>query len=44
MYHNTFYSINYGQIVAKTTIPKIEPYFNPPVKLSIANQESKSLS
>ncbi len=27
MYRNAFYSINYGQIVAKTTTPKIEPLF-----------------
>ncbi|MFS4468783.1 LytR/AlgR family response regulator transcription factor [Maribacter sp. 2210JD10-5] len=32
-----FYKINRGQIVAKTSIQKIDPYFNHRVKLSIAN-------
>ncbi|TVZ26012.1 LytTR family two component transcriptional regulator [Gillisia sp. Hel_I_86] len=34
---NTFYRINRGQIVSKTSIQKIEPYFNHRVKLSITN-------
>jgi DNA-binding LytR/AlgR family response regulator len=32
-----FYRINRGQIVSKTSIQKIEPYFNHRVKLSIRN-------
>jgi len=32
-----FYRINRGQIVAKTSIQKIDPYFNHRVKLSVAN-------
>lgn len=32
-----FYKINRGQIVAKDSVQKIEPYFNHRVKLSIAN-------
>ncbi len=32
-----FYRINRGQIVSKTSIEKIEPYFNHRVKLSITN-------
>lgn len=32
-----FYRINRGQIVAKTSIHKIDPYFNHRVKLSIVN-------
>ncbi|WP_281986407.1 LytR/AlgR family response regulator transcription factor [Aquimarina aggregata] len=32
-----FYKINRGQIIAKTAILKIEPYFNHRVKLSILN-------
>lgn len=35
--HNTFYRINRGQIVAKTSIQKMDPYFNHRVKLSISN-------
>lgn len=35
--HNQFYKINRGQIVAKTAIQKIDPYFNHRVKLSITN-------
>ncbi|MEE9363561.1 MAG: LytTR family DNA-binding domain-containing protein [Cellulophaga sp.] len=34
---NTFYRINRGQIVAKTSIQKMDPYFNHRVKLSISN-------
>ena len=32
-----FYRINRGQIVAKASIKKIEPYFNHRVKLTITN-------
>lgn len=32
-----FYRINRGQLIAKTSIQKIEPYFNHRVKLSITN-------
>jgi len=34
---NTFYRINRGQIVAKSSIQKMYPYFNHRVKLSISN-------
>ncbi len=34
---NTFYRINRGQIVAKSSILKMHPYFNHRVKLSISN-------
>ncbi|WP_299529528.1 LytTR family DNA-binding domain-containing protein [Ulvibacterium sp.] len=34
---NEFYRINRGQIIAKTAIQKINPYFNHRVKLSISN-------
>ena len=34
---NEFYRINRGQIVAKTSIRKIDPYFNHRVKLTITN-------
>lgn len=34
---NEFYRINRGQLIAKTSIQKIAPYFNHRVKLSIAN-------
>ncbi len=34
---NQFYKINRGQIVSKTSIQKIDPYFNHRVKLSIVN-------
>lgn len=34
---NEFYRINRGQIIAKTAIQKIDPYFNHRVKLSISN-------
>ncbi len=34
---NTFYRINRGQIVTKTSIQKIDSYFNHRVKLSISN-------
>lgn len=34
---NKFYRINRGQIVAKTAIRKIDPYFNHRAKLSITN-------
>ncbi|MCK0145818.1 LytTR family DNA-binding domain-containing protein [Arenibacter sp. F26102] len=34
---NTFYRINRGQIVAKSSIQKMVPYFNHRVKLSISN-------
>ena len=34
---NKFYRINRGQIVAKASILKIDPYFNHRVKLSISN-------
>ena len=32
-----FYRINRGQIISKTSIQKIDPYFNHRVKLSVAN-------
>jgi DNA-binding LytR/AlgR family response regulator len=35
--HDKFYKINRGQMVAKTSIQKIDPYFNHRVKLTIAN-------
>ncbi len=35
--HNEFYRINRGQLIAKTSIQKIDPYFNHRVKLSIVN-------
>ena len=34
---NQFFKINRGQIVAKSAIEKIEPYFNHRVKLSVVN-------
>ena len=34
---NKFYRINRGQIIAKASIQKIDPYFNHRVKLSITN-------
>lgn len=34
---NTFYRINRGQIVSKTSIQKMAPYFNHRIKLSISN-------
>lgn len=34
---NEFYRINRGQLIAKTSIQKIDPYFNHRVKLSITN-------
>lgn len=34
---NDFYKINRGQLVAKTAIQKIDPYFNHRVKLSVTN-------
>ncbi|WP_271855979.1 LytR/AlgR family response regulator transcription factor [Patiriisocius marinus] len=34
---HTFYRINRGQLVSKTSIIKMDPYFNHRVKLSIAN-------
>ena len=34
---NEFYRINRGQIIAKTSIQRIDPYFNHRVKLSITN-------
>lgn len=34
---NEFYRINRGQLIAKTSIQKIAPYFNHRVKLSITN-------
>ncbi|CAM4134012.1 LytR/AlgR family response regulator transcription factor [Gillisia hiemivivida] len=34
---NTFYRINRGQILAKSSIQKMDPYFNHRVKLSISN-------
>lgn len=37
MNQNKFYRINRGQIVAKSSIQKIEPYFNHRVKLHILN-------
>lgn len=36
-----FYKINRGQIVAKTSIQKIDPYFNHRVKLSITNPRDR---
>ncbi|WP_350286617.1 LytTR family DNA-binding domain-containing protein [uncultured Croceitalea sp.] len=38
---NNFYKINRGQIVSKTAIQKIDPYFNHRVKLSIANPRNQ---
>ena len=38
---HTFYRINRGQIVAKTSIQKIDPYFNHRVKLSISNSRDQ---
>lgn len=38
---NTFFRINRGQIVAKTAIQKIDPYFNHRVKLSITNPRNQ---
>jgi DNA-binding LytR/AlgR family response regulator len=38
---NIFYRINRGQIVAKTSIQKIDPYFNHRVKLSITNPRNQ---
>ena len=34
---NTFYRINRGQLVAKFSIQKMDPYFNHRVKLSVSN-------
>ncbi len=34
---NTFFRINRGQLVAKTSIQKIHPYFNHRIKLSLTN-------
>lgn len=34
---NTFYRINRGQLVAKASIEKMDPYFNHRVRLSISN-------
>lgn len=34
---NKFYRINRGQIIAKASIQKIDPYFNHRIKLSISN-------
>jgi DNA-binding LytR/AlgR family response regulator len=38
---NTFFRINRGQIVAKSSIQKIDPYFNHRVKLSISNPRNQ---
>lgn len=38
---NKFYRINRGQIIAKTSIEKIDPYFNHRVKLSITNSRDQ---
>lgn len=38
---NKFYRINRGQVVAKTSIHKIDPYFNHRVKLSISNSRDQ---
>lgn len=38
---NGFYRINRGQLVAKTAIQKIAPYFNHRVKLSVANPRDR---
>lgn len=38
---NKFYKINRGQIVSKTSIQKIAPYFNHRVKLSISNSRDQ---
>ncbi|MEM9686211.1 MAG: LytTR family DNA-binding domain-containing protein [Bacteroidota bacterium] len=35
--HDQFYRINRGQIISKTAIRKIAPYFNHRVKLSVSN-------
>lgn len=37
----TFYRINRGQIVAKSSIQKMDPYFNHRVKLSITNSRDQ---
>lgn len=38
---STFYRINRGQIVAKSSIQKMNPYFNHRVKLSISNPRNQ---
>jgi DNA-binding LytR/AlgR family response regulator len=38
---NSFFRINRGQMVAKTAIQKIDPYFNHRVKLSVANPRNQ---
>ncbi len=38
---HTFFRINRGQIVSKTSIQKIDPYFNHRVKLSISNPRNQ---
>lgn len=38
---NEFYRINRGQIIAKTSIRKIDPYFNHRFKLSITNPRNQ---
>ena len=35
--HDEFYRINRGQIISKTSVRKIDPYFNHRVKLSVSN-------
>ncbi|WP_298421173.1 LytTR family DNA-binding domain-containing protein [uncultured Kordia sp.] len=39
--HTMFYRINRGQIVSKTSIQKIDPYFNHRVKLSVLNPKDQ---
>jgi len=39
--HDQFYKINRGQIVSKTAIQKINPYFNHRVKLSVSHERDQ---
>ncbi|GAA0196667.1 LytTR family DNA-binding domain-containing protein [Fulvivirga kasyanovii] len=39
--HTKFFKINRGQIVAKSSVLKIEPYFNHRVKLSVTNPKDQ---
>lgn len=39
--HDQFYKINRGQIVAKSAIQKINPYFNHRVKLSVSKERDQ---
>ena len=38
---NTFFKINRGQIVSRTSITKIEPYFNHRLKIDITNPKDQ---